>query len=216
MKKIKALMIMIAFIMSVSGLNAAESNFDVKLGATGPKDAEQVGFDAAVSLNLGINDFFAIGLEPGLTWITWDKATGATQTTPGGGTADVVNTFNAFIIPTLVNARIRFPVYLSDQKSTFFIALGAGYTYASYQFKSPEYTDSSDTLIPATSARDTFTGFTWQAMTGIAIAMGDNFSVIVEGGYRGSPLKNDTSAKLDMSGWVAHVGARFSFGGSDW
>jgi len=203
MKKLSSLLVIITILISVSILNAAESNIDLKGGIAYPDAPNKVGFDSAVSFNLGLDKYFALGLETGFQWVKWEESNGTTQL---GNLVLTQNlNSNVYSVPLLLNARVRFAQLKEDYGMAPYLAAGAGYSW---------------TFADLNGNSETFHGFTWQTMIGTSIQFADdsNIELIVEAGYRGTDITSTISGTeytLDMSGFVAHIGVRFPFGGED-
>ncbi|MCP4137839.1 MAG: porin family protein [bacterium] len=206
MKKFTTVLASLALLFmasSVFAFGAAESNIDLKAGiaypASGDNSPGKVGFDSALSLNIGLDKYFALGVESGFGWLSWKNSVGTDPFSTV--TLSQVTTTNAYTVPALLNARVRF-----DQRDMYgimpYIAVGAGYSW---------------TFFSRDSGTRTFHGFTWQAMAGCAFRIGEdsNMEILAEAGYRGAAVTDSGSYELDMSGLIAHVGVRFPLGGGD-
>lgn len=202
MKKIITIVSSIMLLISASFIYAAESNFDIKAGISYPSGPEKVGLDSSISFNIGLDKFFALGIEGGFNWVSWEETSGSIEYGPVPLTQ--TEKINAYSLPVLLNARLRYDI--RDQYGILpFIAAGAGYSWTFFRM-----TDSN---------RD-FSGFTWQVMGGIAFRLGEgsNMELLIEAGYRGAKVSDENDYELNMSGFVAHAGVRFPIfggGGSD-
>lgn len=201
MKKISSIVCAIAVIFFVNAANAATSDINLKIaGISYPgmsdNSPKKVAYDGSIGFNLGLDKMFAIGVEGGFDWASWDKSSGSNPYGPVALTK--TETINSYSLPVLANAIFRY-----DQRSESgfmpYLTLGAGYDW---------------TFFRMTGANKTFSGFTWQVLAGIAIAMGEgsNIDFLLEAGYRGMKVKDKDSYTLDMSGFVAHIGVRIPFG----
>ncbi len=219
-KKLLTFLVSTGLVFSLS--SAFAFDMDIKLGASGPADAKQVGFDGAVSFNFPVIAMseqgvgFSIGIQPGFQWVSWEKGLGVYKSLGGVLQAEVTADTNVFLVPVLLTLQARFPVYLGDQASAFYVNLGAGYSFGSAEYSVPEYTNTSSVLVPAVESTASLSGFTYEAIAGFAFAANTNLSIFAEAGYRGADTETDDGFKYDMSGWVARVGARLKFGGSSY
>lgn len=216
-KKIATTLVVLGIVFSLSSAFAVD--MDIKLGAAGPADPDKVGFDAALSLNVPLvpmsNDGgvgFYFGVTPGFQWISWEKDLND-ELNLGSISASKKLEEELIYVPVMANFQVRFPVFVTEQASAFYINVGAGYSWGMYTYDRPEYTDGT-TTVEAMKIEETLSGFVYEATVGFAFKANSNLSILAEVGYRGSEIEKD-DYQIDMSGWIAHVGARLSFGGSD-
>ncbi len=203
MKKVTSLFAVLAIVFSVSIASAAESNVDIKGGIAYPDAPSKIGFDSGLSLNFGLDKYFAIGLETGFQWVKWEQTAGTT--TMGNLPLSQNLNSNVYSVPLLLNARIRFAQMKQDFGVTPYIAAGAGYSW---------------TFADINGNNETFQGFTWQTMAGAAFKFAEDSDIefIVEAGYRGTNITTEIETfeyTLNMSGFIGHIGVRFPLGGGD-
>ena len=204
-QKIVQTLLVLGLMNGFSGLFSAESNADIKLGAAYSAGPKKTGFDMAVSYDLGIDKYFALGIQPGFHWLNYDVSTGVSSTLNGTISTNTLISQNVYSIPVLMNLIVRIPLQIGV---TPYFAPGAGYGW---------------TFMKASSSSQQYDGLVWQLMAGAAFSLGGNnewggegsaFQIIVEFGYRGyEPTLHGANQQVIMSGAVAHIGARFSLGG---
>ena len=180
----------------VHGDERSESSFDIKAGISypniGTNNPDRPALDSAFSFNLGLDKYFALGLETGLNWVQWDMHH------PGTYSDYDKKTSNALTIPIMLSARIRFDLrnklYIMP-----YITAGAGYSL-------------SFLLCPGKDL--IYGGFTWHGMCGTAIRpVKTSFTeILIEAGFRGISMTSREDHRLDMSGFVARAGVRFCLG----
>lgn len=180
-------------ILSISAF-AVDSTLEVKGGVQYPMDLEKVGFDSAVTLNIGVDKYFTVGAETGFGWLNWEEKVGASVL--GNLPLTEKSQTNLYTLPLLAVARIRLADMMQSYGFMPFLTGGAGYAWTWY-------------TLPENTYR--FSGFTWQALVGAEIKLGSesNLSLVVEAGYRGSKLTNVDDKELNMSGYVGRVGISF-------
>jgi hypothetical protein len=173
---------------------AQQSSIDFKVGAGYPDAPGKVGFDSAITVNLGLDKYFNLGVEGGFGWIQWEDKD-ASVNYPNLNITKVEKA-NLYSFPLLAVAQIRFADVESDYGFLPFLAGGAGYSWTVYDH--PEVSE-------------TFSGFTWQVSAGTVFSPGEGSSmkVILEIGYRGADIENEDSYQLDMSGVFGHIGVSF-------
>jgi hypothetical protein len=197
--KRKILLTLTILVFSIGAF--AQTTLHVKGGIQNPSAAEKIGFDSAVTLNLGIDKYFTLGPEVGFGWVKWeDKG----EKIPGGNvTLTEVVTTNLYSMPVLAVATIRLADMMESTGFMPYVSAGAGYSWTWY--RSNDY-------------KEKFAGFTWQVAGGAEIKLGSDsaLSVIIEGGYRGTSIKNADSLELDMSGAIGRIGVSFPLEGSDY
>lgn len=213
------LAIVTALTMSMGSLFAAESSIDMKvLGAGYVPEYEKTAYDMGLSYNMGIDRYFAIGLEPGFQWINYKEGTGQ-NITVGGFTSEQKIERNAFVFPMLVNFRVRFPMggeWGGKPKFVPYFTVGAGWSYLDGTAKTPQ----SD----GTTNEENFyaNGFTYQATVGMAYNLGSamegtssDLAIVAELGYRGADLEvnNSNGYKFDASSGFVRIGIRYALGG---
>lgn len=183
-----------------TSLFAQESNLDFKVGIAYPDAPDKVGLDTAIAFNLGLDKYFTIGAETGFGWIKWEDKDAAEMM--GEITLAQVEKANAYSLPLLATATIRFADVMSSYGFMPYISGGAGYSWTWYDH--PEF-------------EDTFHGFTWQVTGGIIFKPGEGsaINVIIDAGYRGAGIENSDSYELDMSGFIARIGVSFPMGSTD-
>jgi hypothetical protein len=83
-----------------------------------------------------------------------------------------------------------------------------------YSYKTPAYTTTTLVNVASNSGSASFKGLTYEALAGVGFLLSDsNMLLTVEAGYRSMDLKDKDSNAINMSGFVANVGASFSFSG---
>ncbi len=192
MKKILlAALFMLTFSISVFALG---STLDVKGGIQYPNDVEKVGFDSAATLNIGVDKYFALGIESGFGWIKWTDKDSAFS----AGKIDLakVEKTNLYYLPLLAVATVKFSDFMESDGIMPYVSVGAGYSWTWY--RNPDFNDR-------------FEGFTWQAVAGLAFKLGSdsNLTLIFEGGYRGADVQDKDDYALNMSGPIGRIGVSF-------
>ena len=186
-----AALFMFTFSVSVFALG---STLDVKGGIQYPSDVEKVGFDSAATLNIGVDKYFALGVESGFGWIKWEDKD--SPVTAGYVTVAKVEKTNLYYLPLLAVATVRFSDFMESDGFMPYISGGAGYSWTWY--RNPDF-------------KDRFEGFTWQAVGGVAFRLGSdsNLTLVVEGGYRGADVQDKNDYALNMSGPIGRIGISF-------
>jgi len=184
--------------------SAQSVNAGFGLGGSYPKAPDSIGFDSEVFVDVGLNKFFAVGLESGFGWIK--KSSG--KDIDFGSKAPPItsnDSINYYSIPLLLTATVYFPVGDYESALKPYISGGAGYSWTT--FSASGVFNQKNT---------TFHGFTWQALIGIDYNLGsdaNNMSVFLEGGYRGTMLERKVNPygtlELDMSGAFVKAGVSF-------
>lgn len=198
MKLFKRLTLTFVIVATATMLFAEDSNINFKVGAQWPDAPDKTGLDTAIAFNYGADKYFTIGAEAGFGWVKW-KDEGASTEIDGVPLTSVDKT-NIYSFPLLAVATVR----LADMQEQYgfmpYISGGAGYSWA--VFDNPDLDDSFD---------DTFGGFTWQVLGGVAIKLGadSNMQFIIEAGWRSAEVENSDDLMLDMSGFIAHAGVSF-------
>lgn len=194
MKLFKRLALTLVIAATATVLFAEDSNINFKVGAQWPDAPDKTGLDTAITLNLGVDKYFTIGVEGGFGWVKWEDK--GLSTEYGPVTVTKVDKTNAYSFPLLAVATIR----LADMKEQYgfmpYVTGGAGYSWTRYD--NPDF-------------EDTFKGFTWQVMGGCAISLGSdsNMMFLLEAGWRGAEVENDDDYQLNMSGVIARAGVSF-------
>jgi len=207
---VKKLILTVSVFMIAGSLtlaSAQEFNVGTSAGIGYPDVPETVSFDMAFFADYSINPYLAVGLETGFGWIKQDYTAGE-AVVPGLGGLPVNSTINFFSFPLLAMVTISLPLG-EEIPVTPFISGGAGYSWTI--FNSPS----------SYAGNETFHGFTWQAMGGAVITLGEaarGMKVLIEAGYRGTDIKNADSAELEMSSPIVRIGVMFplSQGNSDY
>ena len=192
--KTKILVIITMLVFSVAGF-AENSTLDVKGGIQYPKAPEKVGFDSAVTLNVGVDKYFTIGAETGFGMITWEKKVGESLLGTSTPLEKKTET-NLYSLPLLAVAKIRAADMIGEYGFMPYVTGGAGYSWT-------WYTTPDDTT--------TFSGFTWEALAGVEVRLGSdsNLALVLEGGYRGAKVKDADDYELNMSGYIGRIGISF-------
>jgi len=203
-------LILIASAVLLFAVSASAQNVDVGFGLGGsyPKAPDTVSFDSKLFVNVGINKFFAVGLETGFGWI---KRSAGDDMNFNGATIQAVSSTNFYSFPILLTATVFFPVGDYESPLKPYVSGGAGYSVTNYAPSGNNYF---------------FHGFTWQAAIGLNYNLGseaNNMSVFIEGGYRGTMLERDmdlgagsVTAELDMSGPFVKAGVSFPISASNY
>lgn len=191
--KSKLLLTMFMLIFSISAF-AINSTLDMKGGIQYPSAADKLGFDSALTLNLGLDKYFTFGAESGFGWVQWKDKGDKVPTGPV--TLTETQTTNLYSLPLLAVATIRLADLMESSGVMPYVSVGAGYSWTWYQ---------SDAY------KERFDGFTCQALGGLQFRLGadSNLKVLIEAGYRYAPIQNEKSIELDMSGAIARVGISF-------
>jgi outer membrane protein W len=205
MKKIKVVIASMAVFFAITGAYAIDSNFDIRAGVGYPYAAvDMPAFDAGINFDLGLDKYFALSFETGFNWVNMKAYKGSGSGTFASNASVVLN--DAYSVPLLVNAKVRFDMRESIGIMPY-IMVGAGYAW---------------TFHSTSSRTDTYGGFTWQGLAGIAVKLGSdsNINLIIDVGYRGSLVYLYTSGSattdaVNMSSVFAHVGVSFPFQGSN-
>lgn len=210
----KIIGIAVAMMLSIglaTSLIAAESNFDIKAGASNAKGPDKWGFDMGFSYNYGADKYLAIGIEPSFQWLNYDQVVGTTTNAVTGAPENVIVKQNVYTLPLLTNFRLRVP---NTSPVTPFFTAGVGYGW---------------TFVQGSGINDQYDGLAWQITGGSAFSLGgggewggetSSIQLLLEVGYRGyKPVKRGGSTEIDMSGLLVRGGVRFSLGGgggSNW
>ena len=201
--KRKIFLTLVTLVFSTA-LFAQTTTLHVKGGVQYPSDPDKLGFDSAVTLNIGLDKYFTLGAESGFGWLKWkDKDGKVTLGGVGGGigTAQVEKS-NLYSLPLLAVATVRLGDMMEDYGFMPYVTGGAGYSWT--WFRDPNY-------------KTKFDGFTWQVVGGVEIKLGTDSSLalVIEGGYRGAAVENKDKFELDMSGWIGRVGVSLPLASSD-
>lgn len=203
--KLLTLSILVLMAASVPALYAQEtkSSIDIKAGTANAKDPDKWGFNSAISANIGIDPHFALVLEPGFSWFSWDTGLGIYQTS-GTLTSELKANIDGYMFPLMAFAKIMIPE--AGEGFVPYIAPGVGYSILKYKFSTPSYTIGGITT-PSEDLSETYKGFTWQIMVGCNIKPWSEgaVSLLVEAGYRNAKLKKG-SFEVNMSGFVVNAG----------
>ncbi len=203
----KLLLTFISLLMAglFTAASAGTAEMGVSLGIGYPEYPEQVSFDMGVFVDYQINPFLAVGLESGFDWVLKEYSAGST-TVGSLGPLTQKERFNFYSIPIL--GMVTFTIPLEGSPIKPFISGGAGYSLTIYDAPGDNWT---------------FQGFTWQAMAGAAIELGENamgMKVLIEAGYRGTMIEKEISGvdvELEMSSPIVRVGVVFPLTrGDEW
>ncbi|MCL2154740.1 MAG: porin family protein [Leptospirales bacterium] len=175
-----------------TALFAQSTTVHIKGGVQYPSDPDKLGFDSALTLNLGLDKYFTLGAESGFGWLKWKDKTGS-NFAPQGIQLNQIEKTNLYSLPLLAVATVRLADMMEDYGFMPYVTGGAGYSWT--WFRDPNY-------------KSRFEGFTWQVVGGFEIKLGadSNLALIIEGGYRGAAIENSKNFELDMSGFIARVG----------
>ncbi len=207
MKKIKLLITSLAVVFTINGAYALDSNLDFRLGVGYPYVVNMAALDAGINFDLGLDKYFALSFETGFNWVNMKTYRGTGSfTNPASVTLS-----DAYSVPLLVNAKVRFD-FRDSIGIMPYVLIGAGYGWTFH---------SSGAAIGSLHT-DTYGGFTWQVVAGIAIKLGNdsNINLIFDLGYRGSVVYLYSAAAtptnaLDMSSVSAHIGVSFPLSGKE-
>ena len=205
----KKLTLCVIFLLAIAGAAMAQEesgagytgpDVNLRLGIQYPDAPDRVGFDSALGCNYWFNPFFAFGAETGFGWITREYGTG--DSLPVKGTSGVTKTqdLNIFTLPVLAKITVGIPVVEGIKP---YITGGAGYSWQFFRFP---------------DQNETYHGFTWEALGGVCIGLGEaanGMEILVEAGYRGTNTKDENDYELDMSGFVTHIGVSFPLQGGE-
>ncbi|MCL1834478.1 MAG: porin family protein [Leptospirales bacterium] len=183
-----------------TALFAQTTSIHIKGGAQYPSDPDKIGLDSAITFNLGLDKYFTAGVESGFGWIKW-KDKGNSIELPGGTPTTQVTKTNLYSLPLLAVATVRLADMMADYGFMPYITGGAGYSWTWY--REPGY-------------KSRFDGFTWQAVGGVEIKLGEGsgLALVIEGGYRGAAVENKDKIEVDMSGFIGRVGISVPLGAS--
>jgi len=206
MKKITTILVSFAVLFTVSFASAQTTDVGIALGISLPDAPDTVAFDSAVSLDFGINKYFALGIESGFGWVKNDLESGDSSGIGLPVTSNVSENF--YSIPLLAMATLNIPLGEYEMPVVPFISGGAGYSWTIYDGITNSYT---------------FSGFTWQAVGGVKINLGSDaggMQILIEAGWRGTEVSKEIlgqDLELEMSGLVARAGLSFPIlGGDNW
>ncbi|MFH0975378.1 MAG: outer membrane beta-barrel protein [Spirochaetota bacterium] len=214
MKKLALILIIpIIIIMSASAFPYAKT-MDGKIGTGYASDPEKFGWQLNFAWLADLDPFFALGFEPGFYWATWEKKVSSVEVGEVG--ANVKADSDAYIIPVLADAQIRFPNLQSRLHVIPYLTLGLGYSFMILHYATPEYDDSGGQHHDSDTQTKFFHGFTWQLMLGMAYDPGQSSKIkfIAEVGYRGAKLSKG-NLEIDMSGVVLNIGVKYPLGESE-
>ena len=186
----------LAAIVFSTALFAQSTTLHVKGGVQYPSDPEKVGFDSALTLNIGLDKYFTLGAETGFGWLKWKDNDGKIPTK--AGSLSKVEKSNLYSLPLLAVATVRMADMMENYGFMPYLTGGAGYSWT--WFRNSELKDLG--------IKTRFDGFTWQAVAGVEIKFGadSDLAFIIEAGYRGAAVENSQSIELDMSGFIGRVG----------
>ena len=216
----KKAILTIAFIASVGTAFAAESNWDIRGGASNSKNSsEKFGLDIVASYNYGADKYLTVGPEIGFQWLNYDQGTGQTVTFSTGQTGELTTSSNSFTFPVLASIKLRF----DTGAFTPFVNLGVGYGYTQIRTTTPAYSGNGN--VESLSSTD-LSGLAYQGLLGTTINLGamggsddwgggsgSSLRIVLEGGYRGYKPKTNDGVQADFSGIVIRAGLQFSLGG---
>jgi len=190
-RKILLTVSILMFSMSVFAVN---STIDIKGGVQIPDAPDKAGFDSAITLNIGLDKYFTLGVESGFGWVKWKDENA--NLAAGNIVLTKVEKTNAYTLPLLAVATVRLADMMDSYGFMPYVTGGAGYSWTWYRH--PEF-------------KDNFHGFTWEVMGGLKLKLGtdSNLSFIAEGGYRNAAVENSENYELDMSGFIGRAGISF-------
>jgi len=174
-----------------TALFAQSTTVHIKGGVQYPSDPDKLGFDSALTLNLGLDKYFTLGAESGFGWLKWKGKSGSMNLGPVTGT--LVEKSNLYSLPLLAVATVRLADMMEDYGFMPYATGGAGYSWT--WLRNPDF-------------KTKFDGFTWQVVGGIEIKLGtdSDLAFIIEAGYRNAAIENSNKIELDMSGFIGRVG----------
>ena len=174
-----------------TALFAQSTTMHIKGGVQYPTDPDKLGFDSALTFNLGLDKYFTLGVESGFGWLKWKNDGGSTSFSEFSGT--IVEKSNLYSLPLLAVATVRLADMMEDYGFMPYATGGAGYSWT--WFRNSEF-------------KERFDGFTWQVVGGLEIKLGtdSNLAFIIEGGYRSAAVENSNNVEADMSGFIGRVG----------
>ncbi len=183
----------VLFLAIVSILVAASSVFaqqtakttEFRIGTSYADSADKMGYGGSFYFCNEFDPMLAFGLNPGMMLWNWNYYKKYDQ--------------NAFLIPIMATASIRFPQLKNSIMVVPFFNPGIGYSLM------PVKGDSSVAL---------YHGFSWQVSAGAAYTVSDNLAFIFDTGYRRSNISNSDDAEMKMSGWFFNIGATLNVAGS--
>lgn len=190
------------------GKHESKNELMVKIGTGYANKPEKFGLDIAVSFYHEFDPYFAAGLETGLFWIRWDQKIGVEQV--GLTTADVKTDTNAYTIPLLANAQIRFPRLLDRFRLEPSITAGLGYAIMFLGYSRPSYVEAgTGREYKKKSTLLMYGGFAWQVYASIGFRPADDSKVefILDAGYRGMYPERE-NVQFNMSGFITRLGVK--------
>ena len=186
----------------------SKSELIIKIGTGYANKPEKFGLDVVTSFYYEFDPYFAAGFETGLFWIRWDQKIGTEQV--GLTTADVKTDTNAYSIPLLVTAQVRFPRLLSQFRLEPSITAGLGYTIMFLSYSRPSYVEAgTGREFEKKSTLLMYGGFAWQVFASMGFRPADDSKVefILDVGYRGLYPERE-NVQFNMSGFVTRLGVK--------
>lgn len=174
-----------------------------KLGTAYSNDPEKWGFNFDLSFYKELDPYFHLGFSPAFYWAKW-RDNLKNITTESGIDGSKVKDTDAYLIPALVSAKVRFVDLQDDLHGLMpYATVGLGY---SSMILSYENTNGKNKV-------NFFGGFTWQVMVGGAFSPSKSSKVefLFELGYRSAPVKNSDDIEIDMSGLVFNIGVSYPY-----
>jgi hypothetical protein len=189
----KKIFLVIAAMMFSSALYAV--NLDLKGGVTHPTSPDKFGLDTAVAFNFDLNQYWLLGIETGLVWVTW-SGNGKANNHAATIRPDLFpsDTANLYYVPALLTLTAETNLY----EVIPYLSAGFGWGWAWYRDK--------------TNGNDSFNNYTWQILGGLKWKLKSSVLFISEMGFRKNNTKNSDSEILSMTGWLGRVGVCIPFG----
>lgn len=207
MKKIHVLLSFTVFILFQTMAFAVDKEFVGKIGTSYAKDSEKFGLDISLNYIYALDPYFAGGIEADFFWMQWDRNMGKKEI--GQTNAVVKAKTNAYNIPFLFNAIVRFPnlariIYVEPS-----LIVGMGYAVMILDDSIPEYTDATGTHNSKNDI-NLYSGFVWQALASISFrpAPESNINFTFDFGYRGL-YPEKSGIEFNMSGLLFRAGVKF-------
>lgn len=189
---------------------ATGKSLDGKIGTAYATDAEKFGWQLNFAFLTELDPYFAIGFEPGIYWIKWERKIGTTQ--QGTLNADVKADTNAYMIPLIGVAQIRLPNLRNKMYVQPYCNIGIGYSFMILNYTQPEYVAASGATVPSESKTKFYHGLTEQLMFGASFQPPESkIEFLFELGYRWAKLQKG-DIEIDMSGFVFNLGVKYPFG----
>ena len=203
-KSIFAVSLLLLICAASSSVYAAKTSIDGVIGGAYATDPKKWGRELDFTYNFELDPYFGIGIGSGLYWVNWQQKLG--EKAEGLTIATVTADTNSYLVPTMVNALLRLPMFKESTGITPYLNLGVGYGLMFFDYSNPEFTDVSTRVHhDKKNGLDMYGGFAWQVFAGIAFAPKDSkVQFLGELGWRGCQTAklSDRNVKIDMTGFL--------------